>query len=876
MKDCGKLAAWLFGECAAALLIGVTALPTYAQLPLFNGAEGFGGTFTGSAPAGGWFSNAQIYHVTTTADTLDVNGKPVFGTLRGAFQDYTNPNSVKQQASNRIVVFDVGGTFQLTQGSLDMKTINNIYIAGQTAPSPVVVYGDTSQITHSSNTTNSNVILRYMTFRKGTGNGSDAITFAGGSTDGSGSFATNMIIDHVSATWSEDEVCSVANNNTNVTVQYTMMTDSLTSGHQYGSLIRPRISSQVSFHHDLYGNDASRNVRLGSYNNQETDLDFRNNVIYNYSDRAGYTGGASETTTEYAKGNWVGNYLIAGPATPVGQKSQTIYTMDVSSFYNLTTNSVISNPKDPLSVQIYQSGNVVDSNHNAVRDGTDLGWGAFIASDGTTTKPYPDFNYGANSATPAKLATPFSAPAVTTQSASDAYNQVINYVGNWWWSRDAIDQRIIGNVQNNTQPAGGIPATAPVPSELSYVLNLPTTTRAGGYDSDGDGMPDTWEVSHGLNPHLATDASGDYDNSGYTNIQKYLDEVGAFPAPAPIVFNGATNNRYAVITNWRTDDGGVTAGSNWKPTRFDEARINSGTVVVDAIGQSAGMLKIGAQAGSTGTLNMTSGWLEVANQVVVGADPAATGVFNMSGGTLSTPTLSEGGVGSAFNFTGGTLHADTVNFSLVNNGGTIAPGFVVGQTHIVGDLSLNSGVLDIEIGGTGFGQYDRIVVDGVAHLGGTLKVDLVDLGSGVYVPQLGDTFAFMSSAGTSDAFSTLNLPTLSAGLQWAITPGNVATFLTVVSAALAGDYNHNGIVDAADYTVWRDTVGQSGANLDADANHDGTVDQTDYDIWQSNFGNHNPGSGAGSGTAVPEPSTIVLAVVGMLVVGALGGRSRRR
>src|SRR5689334_4417709 len=117
--------------------LAATALPAYAQLPLFNGAEGFGGTFTGTAPAGGWFSNANVYHVITTADTLDGNGKPVFGTLRGAFQDYTNLNSVKQMATNRIIVFDVGGTFQLTQGSLDMKTINNVYVAGQTAPSPV-------------------------------------------------------------------------------------------------------------------------------------------------------------------------------------------------------------------------------------------------------------------------------------------------------------------------------------------------------------------------------------------------------------------------------------------------------------------------------------------------------------------------------------------------------------------------------------------------------------------------------------------------------------------------------------------------------------------------------------------------------------------
>ena len=107
------LAAWL-AACTS---------PAWAQLPSFNGAEGYGGTFTGSAPAGGWFSNGSVYHVTTTQDLIDAGtGKPAIGTLRGAFYDYTNPNSPKQMASNRVVVFDVGGTFQLTQGILDIKT----------------------------------------------------------------------------------------------------------------------------------------------------------------------------------------------------------------------------------------------------------------------------------------------------------------------------------------------------------------------------------------------------------------------------------------------------------------------------------------------------------------------------------------------------------------------------------------------------------------------------------------------------------------------------------------------------------------------------------------------------------------------------------
>src|SRR3954468_19285942 len=99
----------LFDRCRMASLAACLSLVVHtaqAQLPSFSGAEGFGGTFTGAAPAGGWFSNASVYHVTTTQDALDGNGKPVQGTLRGAFYDYSQ-SSPKQQVSNRIIVFDV-------------------------------------------------------------------------------------------------------------------------------------------------------------------------------------------------------------------------------------------------------------------------------------------------------------------------------------------------------------------------------------------------------------------------------------------------------------------------------------------------------------------------------------------------------------------------------------------------------------------------------------------------------------------------------------------------------------------------------------------------------------------------------------------------
>lgn len=80
-----------------------------------------------------------------------------------------------------------------------------------------------------------------------------------------------------------------------------------------------------------------------------------------------------------------------------------------------------------------------------------------------------------------------------------------------------------------------------------------------------------------------------------------------------------------------------------------------------------------------------------------------------------------------------------------------------------------------------------------------------------------------------------------------------------------GDYNGNGIVDAADYTVWRDTTSQSPtAGTGADGNASGTIDVGDYDFWKTRFGNAAPGSASVAGAYnVPEPSSasrILLAV----------------
>ena len=96
---------------------------------------------------------------------------------------------------------------------------------------------------------------------------------------------------------------------------------------------------------------------------------------------------------------------------------------------------------------------------------------------------------------------------------------------------------------------------------------------------------------------------------------------------------------------------------------------------------------------------------------------------------------------------------------------------------------------------------------------------------------------------------------------------------------LPGDFNFDGTVDAADYTVWRDSFGQTGAGLDADNNVDGIVDELDYAAWKASFGQSLAGAGSAASAAVPEPAALVLVAISSLALGASARRrspSRRR
>jgi hypothetical protein len=806
---------------AAVLAVPSLITPAHAQpRPAFPGAEGYGG-FAETAGFTG-----EVYRVTSLADTLTQ------GTLRHAVRESGFP------AGGRIVVFDVGGTIQLTS-SLDIKNVNKLYIAGQTAPSPITLVGDTVQVTSSSGKTTQNIVVRNIAVRKGSGNGSDALTFAGSG------LGTNLIFDHVSVSWAEDENMSVANNNTNVTVQYAINSEALNpQNHAYGSLVRPRINSNVSFHHNVYAHNRSRNPRPGTYNGIKLNFDFRNNVIYNWSDRAGYTGGSSETPRENVDMNLVGNYFIAGPSTLINANNAFMVDKNVD-------------------VRAHQSGNKIDSdralNPAGQPNGIDNGWGMWnvitIANQGVLTQ----------------MNDPFGFAPVTTTSADDAYWQSLNHAGSFWWARDSIDTRIINDVKNNT---GGI-INAPATADWNGLINQPMTQRPANWDTDLDGMPDAWEIAHGLNP-LVKNNSADFDNDGYSDLEEYINELGAFPAPKPIVWTGGTQ-RYARIQNWDIP---------FQPSRFDTVLINSGTATVDAVGQHAGTLRLGATTGTNGTLNVTSGWINVASalnvgpvgtgtvnqtggmvvapQITLGGNAGASGTYNLSGGKLRVGTLSSG-TGGQFNFTGGVLSADTINLNLVNNGGTIAPGDSPGHTQINGSLTINSGNLQIEIAGTTRAlQYDAIDVTSTAQLGGALQLNLLD----GFKPVYDDAFVILAASSITGSFTNANafgLFDVAPGAAMRLT--NTGTQLVLDHFITTGDINHDGTVNNLDIAPFVALLTGSGSapelQFAGDVNGDGTVNNLDIAPFVALLTGGRPIDGNDPNFApllslVPEPTSLAL------------------
>ena len=177
--------------------------------------------------------------------------------------------------------------------------------------------------------------------------------------------------------------------------------------------------------------------------------------------------------------------------------------------------------------------------------------------------------------------------------------------------------------------------------------------------------------------------------------------------------------------------------------------------------------------------------------------------------------------------------------------GTDAPGFSPAIVHR-GSVEY-AGTLEIELADTATGEFDAIHHSGTAALGGALDVSLL----GGFVPEAGSSFEILTAdGGVSGVFATESLPDLGSLLALQVIYDASSVTLAVV-AALAGDFNTDGVVNAADYVVWRKSDGSQDA----------------YDTWRENFGNTSAAGAAAAQSgvtraAVPEPVAFVLLGLG--------------
>lgn len=347
----------------------------------------------------------------------------------------------------RTCIFRVAGNINL--GGDLIITSPYLTVAGHSAPGDGITFtgGSISIQTH-------NVIFRYVRSRASF----DGIQLRGVN-------AHDIILDHVTSTWGEDENMSTYTGSNDrvkdVSIQWSIIAEGLTP-HSKGLLLG--YATNISVHHNLFAHNDERNPRC-----QVGDIDVVNNAIYNY----GGSNGWCDTKHGPVRINYIGNYTKKGPDSVNAPEM-----------------------KGDSGVAIYAKGNM---GPNRTSDSGD----EWAVIGGSYTKSSTRFPY----------------IQVTTTSASQAWEQVLAQAGAsarldangaFVANRDSADTRIVTEARNGT---GQLKSSAP---------SLPTLASGTPYpDADQDGMSDTWETAKGLSVGTA-DHNGDKDGDSVTNLEEFL------------------------------------------------------------------------------------------------------------------------------------------------------------------------------------------------------------------------------------------------------------------------------------------------------------------------------------------------------------------
>lgn len=439
-----------------------------AKIPAFPGAWG-GGMYSFGGRGG------KVFVVTS----LDDAGP---GTLREAC------NAI----GPRIVVFNVAGIIHL-KNRIRVRA-PYITIAGQTAPGDgICVAGATFAVdTHD-------MVIRHMRFRRGETNVANRDDALGGNPVG------NIILDHCSTSWGLDENLSMYRHmhkpkdsskelklpTVNITIQWCIASEALdTYNHSFGTTIGGHNSM---FHHNLWANNTGRNPSIG----MDGDFNFLNNVIYNWRHR---TVDGGDQKSIYCI---VNNYFKPGPATPEGAIRYRVLRPDGRR----------PGPDKTLAREwgkAYVAGNVVEGNDKVTKDN----WAGGVQTDGDEEPK--------TVLAKVRLDRMPILPKQELQTASEAYSVVLDHAGATLPVRDAVDKRLIEGVRKGMAAPG---AKDGIITDIKQVGGYPVYKGQSVKDSDGDGIPDWWEVKYQLNPNDPADATIDSTGKGYTNIEMYINGI---------------------------------------------------------------------------------------------------------------------------------------------------------------------------------------------------------------------------------------------------------------------------------------------------------------------------------------------------------------
>lgn len=450
--------------------------PDRSNVLAFPGADGAGKYTTGGA-------GGKVLVVTSLED----DGKE--GTLRWA---------VKQKGA-RTIVFAVGGVIEL-KSALKVQN-DSVTIAGQTAPGDGICLKD-----YTFNISADEVVVRFIRSRMGANiakKGDDAMNGYKNH--------KNIIVDHCSMSWSTDE-CASFYDNQNFTLQWCIISESLANSihekgaHGYGGLWG---GQRASFHHNLLAHHTNRTPRLcGSRYTGQPELEsveLFNNVIYNYGSEGAYAG-------EGGTYNFLQNYYKPGPYTATKTTYKRLFTAYQDDGKNKNTAGVHG--------RFYFEGNVMDGTCGRLSEKQRAEMQAvnldnakgLVARDGFA--PVADLLSD----------TAFDiAEHTSLQPAQEAYEAVLAKAGASY-RRDATDARIVDETRHATYTFEGSHGSTngmiDQPSDVggweAYAADEAPT------DTDKDGMPDEWEIAHGLNPNDAADAARYNLDASYTNLEVYL------------------------------------------------------------------------------------------------------------------------------------------------------------------------------------------------------------------------------------------------------------------------------------------------------------------------------------------------------------------